>query len=104
MISIEYYINDGSLSPYWPCVVRKTMNGEVVISEEAVASEEAELAGVNLEEFMSSYKAYIQSYLNSLTTYSEESSLDQRDSHLNASQALRYFEFFMQSKWMPEES
>jgi hypothetical protein len=100
MISVEYYITDGHGQVLkWPAVIRRTLNGEVVISEEAVTSEEAELAGVPVNDFFTVYSNYISSYLESLTTYAEESALDQMDSHRNVESAVRYFNFFMAPVW-----
>lgn len=103
MISVNYYIADGTTAPLlWPAVVRVTSNGDVTISEEAVNSEEAELAGVDISEYFTTYKAYVSAYLDSLTSYSDETSLDQMDSHRNIESAVKYFNFFMAPKWHAE--
>ena len=102
MISIEYYIQDGTSGLLWPAVIRKTLNGSVLISEEAVTSSEAQLAGVDIAEYFSAYKAYIETYLTSLTTYLDEVSIDQMNSHLDVEAATKYFNFFMSPMWQQE--
>ena len=103
MISVNYYIADGTSAPLlWPAVIRVTSNGDTVISEEAVNAAEAELAGVDINDYFTAYRTYITSYLDSLTSYSDESAADQMDSHRNVESAVKYFNFFMTPKWHEE--
>lgn len=104
MINVKYKIYDGKdfIQP-WPSVVRQTFNNDVLISEEEIDSSEAELAEVDIDSYFDAYKAYIFSYLESLTSYDEETSVNEMDSHMNLHSATSFFRSFMMPKWVGDE-
>lgn len=99
MITLEYSVEEEFETIPYPVILKKTFNDGVLISTEPVSYIEAQLAGVNLETFFNMYKAYIQTYLDSMTTMSDESSASQRSKHEDLSAATVNFFYFMVEAW-----
>lgn len=97
-ITINYVTSTSNFG--YPIILKQIVDDSgQILSSEDVSFLEAELSGYDMEEYFSAYKSYIQGYANSLTTYSDESNLTEKDSHMAAMMATRHFTDYMGPKW-----
>jgi hypothetical protein len=87
----------------YPFLVKEHLNenDEVLLSAE-LTFVEADSLNYNLEEYFEEAKNYLVTYSQDFGTYSEESSLDRRESYVNIMSFFRYLENYLQPKWALE--
>lgn len=82
--------------PY-PAIVKKTLDSEgSVISSARVSYDEAVAAGVNIDDYLSTYKTFLKSYADAMTgSFLDE--ISDMYNHKNTRQAVELFNFFIRT-------
>lgn len=99
MADVEYSV-EASYDDYpFPVIVRKVIQDGEVISFSIAGYKEAYLSGVDLEQYFTLYKNYIQAHLDSLSTLSDELEAVSADKHQDFNGAISSFRGFMREHW-----
>lgn len=99
MATVEYSVEASYADYPFPVIVRKVVQDGEVVSFSLAGYKEAQLAGVDLEQYFTLYKNYIQSHLDSLTALSNELAATQADKHQDFNAAVSSFRGFMREHW-----
>jgi len=100
MATVEYSVEASYSDIPYPVVVRKVIENEEVVSFSLISYNEALLSGVDLEAYFTLYRDYVQSYLNSLSTLSEDLDAVSADKHQDFHAGVSYFRSFMRGHWV----